>query len=74
MVDGRTYFTDGDFTMSVMLRSDFLAGGAGKLIVDGIEYTYFDNGELYCDSAMQLAAEPLTSDELAFLRTLHSED
>ena len=74
MVDGRTYFTDGDFTMSVMLRSDFLAGGAGKLIVDGIEYTYFDNGELYCDSAMQLAAEPLTSDELAFLRTLHSEE
>ena len=75
MVDGRTYFTDGAFAMNVMLSSDWFAGGAGKFILDGMEYTYFaDTGALYCNSTMQLAAEPLTADELAFLRGLHSKD
>lgn len=74
MVGGRTYFTDGDFTMRVMYSSDWFAGGAGKLIVDGIEYTYFDTGELYCNSAMLLAAEPLTEKELNTILGMHGDD
>ena len=74
MVAKRAFEENRDFTMRVMLSSDFFAGGAGKIIVDGTEYIYFDTGELYCNSTMQLAAEPLTADELAFLRGLHSKD
>ena len=75
MVTSRAFIRDEDFAMGVVYSSDWFAGGAGKFILDGMEYTYFaDTGALYCNSTMQLAAEPLTADELAFLRGLHSKD
>ncbi len=74
MVENRTFATDGDFAMRVMCSSDWFAGGVGIIIVDGIEYTYFDTGELYCNSAMQLAAEPLTEKELNTILGMHGDD
>ena len=74
MVAKRAFEENRDFTMRYMLSSDWFAGGAGKVVVDGVEYTFFDDGALYCVGAMQLATEPLTQDELAFLRGLHSKD
>jgi len=71
MVTSRTFEDDRDFTMRVLLSSDWFAGGTGKIIVDGIEYTFFaDTGTLYCNSRSLLAAEPLTEEELAAIRDM----
>jgi transcriptional regulator with XRE-family HTH domain len=70
MVTARIFAADEEFTMKVMVSSDWLAGGAGRFIVDGLEYTYYDTGELYCDSTLDLAAEPLTEEELSLIRAI----
>lgn len=71
MVASRTFEENKEFTMKVLLSSDWFAGGTGKIVVDGIEYTYFaDTGILYCNSRSLLAAEPLTEEELAAIRAI----
>lgn len=75
MVTNRTFIRDEDFAMGVVYSSDWFAGGAGKFILDGMEYTYFaDTGTLYCNSTMRLAGEPLTEEELDAILVMHGDD